>query len=292
MLKHSVLFLISSLLALPCWANLRYYGASIDKADWRVTQYSPIICEMRHHIPNFGSVYFTSKARKTPNMTFRMEMMVKPRHVTPVKLVSHAPLWRPGITDQHLLDLKFERARDPEITQRIAWIMLNELELGMEPTFFFNDWNNPNDKVAIGLSPVDFNVNYDEFKLCMVNLLDYSLQDFSYMTLYFSRGSQLTRKSHQIFERLKRYLLYDNVVSKVHIDSYTDSYGGFKANRSVARARAKLIKDIFVKFGVPANKIFVKTHPKKRFVGKNNIPSERQKNRRVVLRIEPIEEEF
>ena len=65
-----------------------------------------------------------------------------------------------------------------------------------------------------------------------------------------------------------------------------------KPTEALLELELKLIKDIFVEFGVPENKIFVKTHPKKRFVGKNNIPSERQRNRRVVLRIEPIEEEF
>ena len=74
--------------------------------------------------------------------------------------------------------------------------MLNELELGMKPTFF-QRLEQLNDKVAIGLSPVDFNVNYDEFKLCMNNLLDYSLKDF-FMTLYFSRGSQLTQNHNKI----------------------------------------------------------------------------------------------
>jgi outer membrane protein OmpA-like peptidoglycan-associated protein len=292
MLKQSIWFLISCLFALPAWANLRYYGASIENSDWSITQYSPIICEMTHTIPRLGNVYFTSEARKTPNMTFTMEMMVKPRHVTPVKLVSHAPLWRPGVTDQHLLDLKFQRARNPEISERVAWIMLNELELGMEPTFFFNDWNNPKDKVAIGLSPVDFNINYAEFKNCLVNLLDYSLKDFSFMTLFFSRGSELTPESYNKFEKLKRYLLYDNVIHRVHIDSYTDGYGGLRANKRVARARAKLIKDIFIEFGVSASKIVVKTHAKKRFVGKNSTLSERLKNRRVVLRVVPMSDEF
>ena len=84
--------------------------------------------------------------------------------------------------------------------------MLNELEMGMEPTFFYNDWNNPQDKIAVGLSPVNFSTKYHEFKKCMNGLLRYNLEDFSFVVFYYRKGSVMTEHSVSMLEKLSEYL--------------------------------------------------------------------------------------
>ena len=210
MLK-SILFLMSfTLLASPSLANMKYYASSIDSSLWKNIKSSPIICQIAHDIPQYGKAIFTSHADKSSNLSFALEMMIQPRHTTPVSLISRAPLWRPGINDRNLLQLQFQKYQNLEMNNRVPWMMLNELETGMEPTFFYNDWNNPQDKIAVGLSPVNFSTPYHDFKKCMNSLLPYNLEDFSFVIFYYKKGSIMTEHSQEVLEKLSRYLKHDN----------------------------------------------------------------------------------
>ncbi len=264
---------------------MKYYASSIDSSLWNNIKPSPVLCQISHHIPQYGKATFTSRANKSSNLSFTLEMMIQPGHTTPVSLISRAPLWRPGITDRNLLQFQFQKYQNLELNDRVPWIMLNELEMGMEPTFFYNDWNNPKDKIAVGLSPVNFSTKYHEFKKCMNGLLPYNLEDFSFVVFYYRKGSAMTEHSVSMLEKLSEYLKHDNQVAGIHIESFTDSYGGITQNKRIARKRASNLRRFFMKRGVPKSKIKIKMNAMKRFAAKNSLASERAKNRRVILRI-------
>jgi sodium-type flagellar protein MotY len=285
MLKYLSLVGLGLLLSMTGHANLRYYSAAIDRSEWSITHNTPIFCEIQHQVPHYGVASFVSRAGKTPNMHFLLDMLIEPQYVTEVSLISRAPGWRPGIIDQPLLTLIFQRFQDVEIKTRISWIMLNELEQGMEPTFFYGDWNSPQDKIAVGLSPANFKAKFLSFKECIAGLLPYALKDFQFFVLYYEHGTKLTYESEQVLNKLSKYLNHFNDLKHVHIEAYTDSYGGLAKNKRNARSRARLVKQYFVKHGIPKRRIRTKSHGMKRFASKNNLPSERQNNRRVVVRI-------
>ncbi len=279
--------LLSSLL-LPCFASaeLRHYVASLEDSHWRVTRNTPIICKLEHDIPSYGKAIFTSEAGKELNLNFTLDMWLKPDQVTRATLMSRAPTWRPGIRSREITALTYQKYFNGEVPKRAAWSMLAELDRGMEPTFYYADWYNQTNKIAVGLSTVNFGRKYAEFKSCLANLLPYGFDDIAFTVLnYEFGGTELTRFSKMQLARVQEYLSYDNNVELVLVDAYTDSYGGRSINEKMSLKRANSIKEFFVAKGIPQQRIHTMGHGERRHVASNETIDERSRNRRVVIRI-------
>ena len=267
------------------YGELRRFDTSIDNSKWSVIEATPITCTMEHNIQGFGTAFFSSFASKSPNMSFKLNMLARPNQVTEVSLISRAPSWRAGVLDHHLLDLQFQKYNDAEISSRVSWAMLSELESGMMPTFFYSDWSSPKVKVAVGLSPANFKIAYEEFKDCLSGLLKYNLKDYSFLVLNYTRMLEFSRESAVDLEKIKNYLAVDADLLKVEIDVYTDSYGGYEANRRVAVARRKQLVNFFVENGVDEDIIVAKQHIMDNYIDSNSTAFGRFKNRRAVVKI-------
>lgn len=279
--------LITSLL-LPSFASaeLRHYVASLEDSQWRVSQNSPVACRLEHDIPMYGKAIFSSQASKDHNLNFILDMWMKPDQVTNARLMSRAPNWRPGVRSKPITTLKYQKYFNGEVPKRAAWSMLAELERGMEPTFYYADWYNQSNKIAVGLSTVNFGRTFREFKSCLANLLPYSFEDIAFTVLnYEFGGTELTRFSKQQLARVQEYLSYDNEVELVLIDAYTDSYGGRSVNKRTSVKRADSIKEFFLAKGIPQQRIHTMGHGEARHVASNTTVDERSRNRRVVIRI-------
>ncbi|MDF0535444.1 OmpA family protein [Shewanella sp. A32] len=287
------MLLLSSLSVLPLTtsAELRHYVASLDQSQWKLLQNSPVACTLEHDIPSYGRAVFSSRAGKELNLQFTLDMWQKPDAVTDARLLSKAPMWRPGVMSRTITDLHYQKYFNGEVPKRAAWTMLNELERGMEPTFYYTDWNDKDSTVAVGLSSVNFRGEYADFKQCLANLLPYSFDDIAFTVLtYESGGAELTRSSKAQLARVQRYLKYDQEVELVLIDGYTDSFGGRSINQKVSEKRADAVKQLFVSEGIAANRIKAEGHGERRHVALNTSDSERERNRRVVIRITKPEE--
>ena len=81
------------------------------------------------------------------------------------------------------------------------------------------------------------------------------------------------------------YLKEDLDLDLVLVDGYSDSYGGDWLNEQLSTKRANEIKDYFAGMGVDSNRIEVTGHGEKRHVSPNDNTIEREKNRRVVIRM-------
>ena len=280
--------ILASFLILPFSANadLRQYVASLEESQWRLSGNNPVMCRLEHDIPSYGKAVFTSRAGKDHNLNFTLDMWVKPDQVTQAKLVSMAPAWRPGVVSKDITELTYQKYFSGEVPLNAAWSMLAELESGMQPTFYYADWYNESNKVAVGLSAVNFRRQYSEFKACLSSLLPYSFEDIAFTVLtYESGGTELTRYSKSQIARVQEYLAYDKNVDLVLIDAYTDSYGGRSANMRVSEQRADSVKELFVASGIGQNRIHTMGHGEKRHVASNQTIEERSRNRRVVIRI-------
>lgn len=267
-------------------AELRHYVASLDNSTWRIAENSPIQCRLEHDIPSYGKAVFSSEASKKLNMHFTLDMWSKPDQVTNAKLMSRAPSWRPGVSSKEITTLHYQKYFNGEVPKKAAWSMLAELERGMEPTFYYADWYNESNKVAVGLSSANFNRKYAEFRSCLANLLPYSFEDIAFTVLNFDEGgTELTRFSKQQIARVQQYLTYDSDVELVLIDAYTDSFGGRSINQKVSDKRALSVKDFFIAKGIPQERIHTEGHGETRHVASNETLDERARNRRVVIRI-------
>ena len=267
-------------------AELRHYRAGLENSQWQFSQSPRIECRLEHDIPAYGKAVFVSRAGKELNMAFTLDMWVKPDSATKAVLMSNAPLWRPGIPAREITSLTYQKYFNGEVPKQAAWSMLTELERGMEPTFYYGDWYEQRNQVAVGLSAVNFGNQYGDFKACLASLLPYSFDDIAFTVLsYHSGGSELTDFSKQQLARVQEYLTYDPYVELVLVDGYTDSYGGRSVNKRVSERRAGSIKEFLMSKGIPEERILTTGHGETRPVGPNGTPEERALNRRVVVRI-------
>ena len=265
-------------------AELRHFVASLEESQWRVTENNPVSCRLEHNIPMYGNAVFTSQASKKLNLGFTLEMWRKPEKVTKAELVSRAPIWRPGIPDRKLTEITYQRYFNGEVPKAEAWTMLNELSKGMQPTFYYSDWYNKFEKVAVGLSAANFHHKYNQFQRCLSNLLPYSFNDIAFTVLNFkSNSTELTRFSKQQMERIQEFLSYDPEVELVLVDAYTDSYGGRSANKRVSVRRADMIKKYLMESGIQKNRIVTTGNGEERHVAANDTLAARSKNRRVII---------
>ncbi|MCE9679513.1 OmpA family protein [Shewanella sp. AS1] len=267
-------------------AELRHYVASLEQSQWHLSDNTPILCQLEHEIPSYGKAIFSSRAGKEHDLNFTLDMWVKPDAVTDAKLMSMAPPWRPGVKARSITNLTYQKYFNGEVPKNAAWSMLNELERGMQPTFYYEDWYNRADKVTVGLSAANFRRKYNDFRSCLANLLPYSFEDIAFTVLtYEFGGAQLTRSSKAQIAKVKQYLAYDPEVELVLVDAYTDSYGGRSVNDKMSEKRAQSIKNLFVDAGIPQERILTAGHGERRHVASNATIDERSRNRRVVIRL-------
>ena len=276
----------SALLSVSAHAAMRNYSANQDSSNWEVVKTTRLQCQLNHEVPYYGEAIFKASASKNKNLTFNLDMLVRPENYAIAGLKAVPPSWRSGLPARDIANMKLLKKFDGELGNQTAWEMLTELEKGFYPTFYYQDWQNSADKIAVGISSVNFKQAYWAFLQCRDELLPYSFEDISFTVMnYQSNSSKLTKSSQQRLDKIAEYLKNDSTIESISIDSYTDSYGGRWNNLDLSRKRAKAIKDYMVSLGVDENKVKTTGFGEKRFVDTNDNILGRDKNRRLVIQI-------
>jgi outer membrane protein OmpA-like peptidoglycan-associated protein len=286
-MKKIITLVTLSLLIAQTNAGTRQYRADISNSSWQLTDNSRLQCTLSHQIPRYGQAKFYSSANRKINMEFELEMMRLPDSYSLAEVRSEAPNWRPGIAGRTLANMTLHKQFSPGLPKKIAWNMLNELDQGMSPTFYYNDWYSDNDKITVGLSTARFQQAYQAFVSCVSNLLDFNFDDISYTVLNYQFGSdKLTKASQKRMNMIVEYLALDSKLDLVLIDGYSDSYGGRNTNLKMSQRRANNVRELIVSSGIDASRIEANGYGEKRHVASNETIIGRGKNRRVVIRME------
>jgi outer membrane protein OmpA-like peptidoglycan-associated protein len=286
-MKKIVTLVTLSLLIAQTNAGIRQYRADISNSSWQLTDNSRLQCTLSHQIPLYGKAKFYSSANRKMNMEFELEMMRLPDSYSLAEVRSEAPNWRPGIAGRTLANMALHKQFSPGLPKKIAWNMLNELDQGMSPTFYYNDWYSDDDKITVGLSTARFQQAYQAFVSCVSNLLDFNFDDISYTVLNYQFGSdKLTKASQKRMNMIVEYLTLDSNLDLVLIDGYSDSYGGRNTNLKMSQRRANNVRELIVSSGIDASRIEANGYGEKRHVASNETIIGRGKNRRVVIRME------
>ena len=289
-MKCKLLFIslgISSVLySLNTTAAMRQYTANQDNSNWNLVKTTRLQCQLNHEVPYYGEAVFKASASKNKDLTFNLDMVVRPENYAIAGLKAVPPSWRAGRPARDIADMKLLKKFDGELGNKTAWEMLTELEKGNQPTFYYQDWQNSADKIAVGMSNVNFKQAYWAFLQCRDELLPYNFEDISFTIMnYESNSSKLTKSSQQRLDKIAEYLKNDSSIESISIASYTDSYGGRWNNLDLSRTRAKAIKDYMVSLGVDEVKVVTEGFGEKRFVDTNDNILGRDKNRRLVIQI-------
>ena len=289
-MKCKLLFIslgISSVLySLNTTAAMRQYTANQDNSNWNLVKTTRLQCQLNHEVPYYGEAVFKASASKNKDLTFNLDMVVRPENYAIAGLKAVPPSWRAGRPARDIADMKLLKKFDGELGNKTAWEMLTELEKGNQPTFYYQDWQNSADKIAVGISNINFKQAYWAFLQCRDELLPYNFEDISFTIMnYESNSSKLTKSSQQRLDKIAEYLKNDPSIESISIASYTDSYGGRWNNLDLSRKRAKEIKDYMVGLGVDEAKVVTEGFGEKRFVDTNDNILGRDKNRRLVIQI-------
>lgn len=281
--KVALLSLIVGL-SIPATAMMRSYSASIQDSSWSVIKNTPTACVLQHTIPRYGKANFASVANKKVNLDFELDMLNLPARRTHVELRSEPPKWRPATASSALSNLAYYKRFNGEVVGDKAWMMLSELEKGMMPTFYYQDWYNDKDQVKVAMSAVNFAPQYQQFMACVSRLLPYSFDDIAFTTLNYQKNShQLDTRSQKKLDMIREYLKYEPELELVLVDAYTDSYGGRYNNEQLSKKRASKMKELLTKVGIEQQKITVNGYGEKRHIASNQQISGRNANRRVVI---------
>ena len=292
-MKYKLLFISLSISAVlystHSQAAMRQYTATQDNSNWEVVKTTRLQCQLNHEVPYYGEAIFKASASKNKNLIFNLDMVVRPDNYAISGLKAVPPTWRAGLPARDIANMKLLKKFDGELGNKTAWEMLSELEKGYYPTFYYQDWQNSADKIAVGISSVNFKQAYWAFLQCRDELLPYSFEDISFTVMnYQSNSSKLTKSSQQRLDKIAEYLKNDASIESISIDSYTDSYGGRWNNLDLSRKRAKAIKDYMVSLGVDEAKVQTTGLGEKRFVDNNDNILGRDKNRRLIIQIEKM----
>lgn len=270
-------------------AGIRQYSADLNSSSWQLANDSRLQCTLAHQIPHYGQARFSAKASRKLNMEFELDMMLLPDSYSLAQVRSEPPNWRPGNSGRVLADMKLHKQFNPSLPKKVAWTMLSELEQGMSPTFYYNDWYSEQDKISVGLSTARFKGAYQNFVACVSNLLNYSFDDIAYTVLnYQSNSDKFTKASQRRVDMIKEYLSLDPELELVLVDAYSDSYGGRWANFKLSERRALQIRDYFVENGIDASRIEATGYGEKRHIASNETTLGRGKNRRVVIQMQKM----
>jgi len=283
-IKNLIAITTIAVLSAPSHAMMRSYGASINQSSWSLIKNTPTACILQHQIPRIGQANFASVASKDNNLDFELAMRQKPAQHTAVEVRSLSPKWKPQGASTHLTNMQYFKQFNGEINDQQAWVLLSELEKGMQPTFFYQDWYNKSDQVSVAVSAVNFEPQHQKFMDCVSKLLPYSFDDISFTTLNYRKNSHtLDNRSQKKLQMIQDYLKHEPEMELVVIDSYTDSYGGRYNNEMLSKKRAQQMKAILEQAGISAEKIVVDGYGEKRHVASNAKVQGRDKNRRVII---------
>ncbi|WP_143871638.1 flagellar protein MotY [Catenovulum sediminis] len=268
-------------------ADVRHYKAAISNSQWLVSNQARLSCQLEHPIPRYGKAIFSSDASRAINMTFTLDMLKLPVGYDIAALESIAPSHRAGVPSRQIIDMQILQQFDGQLIDKPAWTMLSELEKGMMPTFYYQDWHSDFDKVAVAINSANFHAAYDKFLACIDNLLPYSFEDIAMTVLtYNSNTAELSKASKKRLAMIAEYLKQDTDLELVLLTGYSDSYGGRWHNEELAKARATTIRTFFAEAGVESKRIEVDSYGERRHVASNQNVLGRAKNRRVVIRME------
>lgn len=267
-------------------AAMRQYSANADTSHWTLEKTTRLACELNHEVPYYGEAIFKATASKNKDLTFNLDMVVRPESYDFAGLQSVPPVWRAGNPVRDISKMQLLKKFDGELTNSIAWEMLTELEKGNYPTFYYKDWQNSSDQISVALSSVNFREMYWAFLQCRDNLLPYSFEDIAFTVMnYKKNSSMLTKSSRKRLEAIGEYLKNDDNIESIYISAYSDSYGGRNTNMVLSRKRAEAIKRYMSDMGVPDEKIRTDGFGEKRHVQPNDNALGRGKNRRVIIQI-------
>lgn len=282
------LLLIALLVFMPySLAAFRSYQAEVDESQWSFSG-NPLGCELSHTIPLFGKAKFAKAAGDKQNLQFAIDYKRQPI-TTPkaAKVVAIAPSWQPQRASQPMGETQLTAGKNIITADSAAsWQLLNELESGNFPTFFYQGFNPTTDRISVALSAVGFKAEYQKFLDCMTGIVPHHLEELKNLTLYFDFDQSSVRADYLArLNSLAAYVKYDPAIEVIFISGHTDNKGSRYYNDKLSQSRIDSVKKILSQHQVDESRFKTFAYGERKPAASNRTEKGRAKNRRVYIQI-------
>lgn len=261
------------------------FRAPIDQTDWQL-EASKFECRLSHAIPQFGTAVFEHRAGESLEFQLRSPQSVLLGDRT--RLVAEAPPWRPGDGVRELALLNNGDGRGQlKLTAGNAKDVLTTLYTGSEPAFSNASWHGTDEPVKVAISPANFHSAYDSYMGCVAELLPVNFRQIARSAVLFPSAQwRLSDATKKRLDLIALYAKTDQSVRTIYVDGHSDSQGRRLTNRDLSRKRAEEVTRYLTELGLSEEMITTRYHGERYPVVKNNSKANRDRNRRVTVRLE------
>jgi outer membrane protein OmpA-like peptidoglycan-associated protein len=259
------------------------FRSSIDDAKWEL-EASKFSCRLSQIIPSFGDAVFEHEA----SVRFVLKPTENIHFDKGAKLVAEAAPWQPGITPRFIGAIKpMELTGHLSVKPDHAQNMLAALHKGMMPTFTASEWYGTNESLRVSVSAVNFQSAYSDYVACTAGLLPVNYRQVARTAILFPSAQwRLSDTSRERLDLIALYVKNDDSVKGVFVDGHSDNMGRRLMNRDISKRRAEEVTAYLISLGLEPGAITTRYHGERYPVVKNNSRKNRDRNRRVTIRLE------
>lgn len=261
------------------------FRTSIDDSKWDLAA-SKFSCTLSQQIPAFGNAVFEHEAGDS--VRFVLKPTENIHFQKGAKLVAEAAPWQPGIAPREIASLKPEELTGYlNVNTQHAQNMLAALYKGMMPTFTASDWYGTQESLRVSVSAVNFQSAYSDYVACTAGLLPVNFRQVARTAILFpSAAWRLSDSSRERLDLIALYVKNDDSVKGIYVDGHSDNMGRRLMNRDLSKRRAEEVTAYLINLGLEPNMITTRYHGERYPVVKNNSQANRDRNRRVTIRLE------
>lgn len=278
-------FLFSVLILLTVSAQAVTFRTSIDDSKWEL-EASKFSCRLSQVIPSFGDAVFEREAGEA--VRFILKPTENIHFQQGAKLVAEAAPWQPGIAPRYITALKPEGlAGELKVEPQYTKNMLAALHKGMMPTFTGSGWYDTNESLRVAVSAVNFQTAYSDYVACTAGLLPVNYRQVARTAILFPSSQwRLSDASRERLDLIALYVKNDDSVKGIYVDGHSDNVGRRLMNRDISKRRAEEVTAYLISLGLEPTMISTRYHGERYPVVKNNSKKNRDRNRRVTIRLE------
>lgn len=280
-------FLLAVLLLVCASVQARHYQASIHDASWRVSK-TQMHCRLQQKIPNYGVAVFTNHAIYGYGFYLSTQRMELIKRFRPNSQLRSMPAdWSADKTIKELSQVAVKMGKTPvRLGAKISVALLDELEKGRFPTFYFKDMSGLNNNFSVALSSVNFNPALKKFVSCATRMARFRFSYIRKKTVYFDSGNdKISPYFAKRLDEVAAYIIHNQNIRQVRLDGHTDILGTYRFNLSLSKRRTEAIKRYLLQRRVPASLIKIRYFGALSPAVSNRDASGRRKNRRVNIRL-------
>ncbi len=277
--------LVLPLVFLSSQAFSQTFRSSIDDSKWEL-EASKFSCRLSQGIPFFGAAEFEREAGE--DLTFTLKPTENIHFSAGAQLIAEGAPWQPGVAPDSIGTYKPQaRTGYLRVESKQAKQMLAALYKGMMPTFTSPRWYETDESLRVAVSAVNFQSAYGEYVACTAGLLPVNFRQVARTAVLFPSAQwRLSDASRDRLDLIALYVKNDNSVKGIYVDGHSDSQGRRLMNRDMSKRRAEEVTAYLISIGIDPNMITTRYHGERYPVVPNNSKKNRDRNRRVTIRLE------